>query len=82
MNFDTIYVEMLNQKIEELKYVTSNQDVNNGAAPSGITAASAIAAAAAAAAIDNIRSCSNEQGTYNFLRCSGACGFERLLYAA
>ena len=39
-----IYVEYLNQKIEELKYVTSNQDVNNGVAPSGITAASAIAA--------------------------------------
>lgn len=44
MNLDSIYVNMLNQKIEELKYVTSNQDVNNGAAPSGITAASAIAA--------------------------------------
>ncbi len=41
---DSIYVNFLNQKIEELKYVTSNQDVNNGAAPSGITAASAIAA--------------------------------------
>lgn len=34
----------LQNKIEELKYVTSNQDVANGAAPSGITAASAIAA--------------------------------------
>ena len=41
---DSIYVNFLNQKIEELKYVTSNQDVNNGAAPSGVTAASAIAA--------------------------------------
>jgi biopolymer transport protein ExbD len=41
---DSIYVEFLNQKIDELKYVTSNQDVNNGVAPSGITAASAIAA--------------------------------------
>ena len=39
-----IYVSFLQQKIDELKYVTSNQDVNNGAAPSGITAASAIAA--------------------------------------
>ena len=39
-----IYVDVLNQKIEELKYVTSNQDSNNGVAPSGITAASAIAA--------------------------------------
>ena len=44
MNLDSIYLEFLNQKIEELKYVTSNQDVNNGTAPSGITAASAIAA--------------------------------------
>lgn len=41
---DSIYVEFLNQKIEELKYVTSNQDSNNGVAPSGVTAASAIAA--------------------------------------
>ena len=41
---DSIYVNFLTQKIEELKYVTSNQDVNNGVAPSGITAASAIAA--------------------------------------
>lgn len=38
------YLEVLNQKIEELKYVTSNQDVNNGGTPSGITAASAVAA--------------------------------------
>ena len=41
---DSIYVNFLTQKIEELKYVTSNQDSNNGVAPSGITAASAIAA--------------------------------------
>ncbi len=41
---DTIYVNFLTQKIEELKYVTSNQDSNNGVAPSGVTAASAIAA--------------------------------------
>ena len=41
---DGIYVNFLQQKIEELKYVTSNQDANNGVAPSGITAASAIAA--------------------------------------
>lgn len=40
----SIYVDVLNQKIDELKHVTSNQDVNNGAAPSGVTAASAIAA--------------------------------------
>ena len=44
MNLDGIYVQMLTQKIDELKYVTSNQDVNNGVAPSGVTAASAIAA--------------------------------------
>lgn len=44
MNLDGIYVDFLNQKIEELKYVTSNQDSNNGVAPSGVTAASAIAA--------------------------------------
>lgn len=41
---DGIYVSVLEQKIEELKYVTSNQDTNNGVAPSGVTAASAIAA--------------------------------------
>lgn len=40
----SIYVDVLNMKIDELKHVTSNQDVNNGAAPSGVTAASAIAA--------------------------------------
>lgn len=44
MNLDAVYVQILEQKIEELKYVTSNQDVNNGTAPTGITAASAIAA--------------------------------------
>ena len=38
------YIAFLESKIEELKYCTSNQDVNNGAAPSGITAASALAA--------------------------------------
>lgn len=38
------YLEFIQSKIEELKQVTSNQDVNNGTAPSGITAASAIAA--------------------------------------
>lgn len=40
----SIYVELYNAKIDELKYVTSNQDSNNGVAPSGVTAASAIAA--------------------------------------
>lgn len=38
------YLEFIQSKIDELKKVTSNQDVNNGTAPSGITAASAIAA--------------------------------------
>ena len=41
---DTIYVNYLSQKIDELKYVTSNQDVNNGVAPNGVTSASGIAA--------------------------------------
>ena len=41
---DSIYVNYLDQKISELKYVTSNQDVNNGVAPSGVTSASGIAA--------------------------------------
>ena len=41
---DGIYVNFLQQKIDELKYVTSNQDVNNGSAPSGVTSASGIAA--------------------------------------
>ena len=41
---DGIYVSFLQQKIDELKYVTSNQDVNNGSAPSGVTKASGIAA--------------------------------------
>ena len=41
---DSLYVSFLKEKVDELKYVTSNQDVNNGVAPSGITAASAIAA--------------------------------------
>ena len=38
------YLEVLQYLIESLKYVTSNQDVGNGIAPNGITAASAIAA--------------------------------------
>ena len=41
---DGIYVNYLSQKIDELKYVTSNQDVNNGVAPNGVTSASGIAA--------------------------------------
>lgn len=42
--FASYCVEELQNKINELKYITSNQDANNGVAPSGITAASAIAA--------------------------------------
>lgn len=37
-------VDVLSMKIEELKFVTGNVDVNNGGTPSGVTAASAIAA--------------------------------------
>ena len=37
-------MSMLQQKIDEVKFVTGNQDVNNGGTPSGVTAASAIAA--------------------------------------
>lgn len=40
----TNVVEVLRMKIEELKFVTGNVDVNNGSTPSGVTAASAIAA--------------------------------------
>lgn len=40
----TACIEELQMKIDELKYITSNQDVANGSAPAGITAASAIAA--------------------------------------
>lgn len=38
------YLSAMEQKVTELKQVTSNQDSNNGIAPSGVTAASAIAA--------------------------------------
>ena len=37
-------ISMLERKIDELKYITGNTDVNNGSTPSGVTAASAIAA--------------------------------------
>ena len=39
-----IYLTVLEHKIDEMKYITANQDVGNGIAPSGVTAASAIAA--------------------------------------
>lgn len=35
---------MLQQKIDEIKFITGNTDINNGGVPSGVTAASAIAA--------------------------------------
>ena len=41
---DGIYVNVLQQKIDEMKFITSNQDVNNGATPSGVTSGSAISA--------------------------------------
>lgn len=37
-------IEELQRKIEEIKFVTSNQDVQNGGTPSGVTSGSAIAA--------------------------------------
>lgn len=39
-----LYHQVLNNKIEELKYCTSNMDSNNGVVPGGVTAASAISA--------------------------------------
>lgn len=39
-----IYVTAMNNKIEELKYCTANQDVNNGVAPSSVVSAAGIAA--------------------------------------
>lgn len=41
---NAVYLNFLNMKIDELKNTTGNQDVANGSAPSGITAASAVAA--------------------------------------
>lgn len=43
-NLDSIYVEVLNGKIDELKEIAGNRDVNNGGTTGGVTAASAIAA--------------------------------------
>lgn len=36
--------QIMQQKIDEIKFITGNADVNNGGTPSGVTAASAIAA--------------------------------------
>ena len=41
---DGIYVNVFQQKVDELKFITANQDVNNGAVPGGVTSASGIAA--------------------------------------
>ena len=41
---NNIYVEVLNNKIDELKEVTGNRDISTGGTTSGVTAASAIAA--------------------------------------
>lgn len=40
----SIYVEVLNNKIDELKETTGNRDISTGGTTSGVTAASAIAA--------------------------------------
>ena len=37
-------VNVMQAKVDELKFITGNADVNNGGSPSGVTAASAIAA--------------------------------------
>ena len=44
MSMGTEAFSMLQQKIDELKFITGNTDVNNGGVPTGVTAASAIAA--------------------------------------
>ena len=41
---DSIYVALIDGKVQELKEVTGNRDVNSGGTVSGVTAASAIAA--------------------------------------
>lgn len=41
---NNIYVELLNNKVDELKEVTGNRDISTGGTTSGVTAASAIAA--------------------------------------
>ena len=44
MQINSNYINILLNKIEELKWTTGNTDVNNGSTSSGVTAASAIAA--------------------------------------
>lgn len=41
---NNVYVEVINNKIDELKEVTGNRDISTGGTSSGVTAASAIAA--------------------------------------
>lgn len=41
---NSIYVQVINDKIDELKEVTGNRDISTGGTSSGVTAASAIAA--------------------------------------
>ena len=41
---NNIYVEVINNKVDELKEVTGNRDISTGGTTSGVTAASAIAA--------------------------------------
>lgn len=43
-NMSAAGLNMLQAKIDEIKFITGNTDVNNGGVPSGVTAASAIAA--------------------------------------
>lgn len=43
-SLDSVYVNVLANKVEELKEVAGNRDVNNGGTTGGVTAASAIAA--------------------------------------
>ena len=43
-HLSSIYVEVINNKIDELKEVTGNRDISTGGTASGVTAASAIAA--------------------------------------
>ena len=43
-SLDSIYVQVLTNKVDELKEVTGNRDISTGGTTSGVTAASAIAA--------------------------------------
>jgi len=56
---DSIYVNYMSVKTDEMKQATSNQDVHNGTTSSGVTAASAIAALQEAAG-KNARSTNRE----------------------